>query len=316
MKVRRLGYVVFSATDVAAWVPFATEILGMEAVPDGETLFLRMDDHHHRLVVAPAERDGLSVLGWEVKHREELADAAKDLDRAGVPYEVAGDDECARRWVRGLIRTKDPLGHSLEIFHGLAHHDGIFRPGRAHYGFVTGDQGLGHVVLHVGAADFAREYAFYREILGMGIASYGRSPGGSFAGFFRCSPRHHSFAVVSGDHHGFHHLMIENAHLDDVGVAYDLVRDRGVPLISELGRHSADNMVSFYVETPSGVHLEYGWGGRRIDTEDAEEDHLWFEGRGIWGHRWVGNFLPRTTEHLNGDDAAAARETTGAARSG
>ena len=305
MRIRRLGYAVFAATDLEAWRSFGGDLLGLEVEPGTEgELFLRMDDHHHRIVVSAAEHNGLAALGWEVKDREEFRSAVADLEKAGVAVDVADQEACARRFVRGMLRCQDPLGHEIEIFHGLAHHDGIFRPGRAHYGFVTGDQGLGHAVLHVRDDDFEQMYDFYRSVLGLGIASYGKTPGGSFAAFFRCSPRHHSFAVVSGDHHGFHHLMIENQHLDDVGVAFDLARKSGTPIISELGRHSADNMVSFYVETPSDVYLEYGWGGRRIDSEDAEEDHLWFEGTGIWGHRWIGNFLPRTMQH-----ASPARST-------
>ena len=99
---------------------------------------------------------------------------------------------------------------------------------------------LGSTVICVVVVRLAATYLFV-VVLGLGLASYGKTPGGSFAAFFRCSPRHHSFAVVSGDHHGFHHLMIENQHLDDVGVAFDLARKSGTPIISELGNgHGCD----------------------------------------------------------------------------
>jgi hypothetical protein len=33
----------------------------------------------------------------------------------------------------------------------------------------------------------------------------------------------------------------------------------------QLGKHTNDYMVSFYLRTPSGFNVEYGWGAREID---------------------------------------------------
>jgi hypothetical protein len=32
-----------------------------------------------------------------------------------------------------------------------------------------------------------------------------------------------------------------------------------------LGKHTNDHMVSFYLRTPSGFNVEYGWGAREMD---------------------------------------------------
>jgi len=54
-------------------------------------------------------------------------------------------------------------------------------------------------------------------------------------------------------------------------------------VVSTLGRHSNDQMVSFYMSTPSGFEVEYGWGGRLVD------DAVWQvqrHDRGtLWGHK-------------------------------
>jgi hypothetical protein len=42
-------------------------------------------------------------------------------------------------------------------------------------------------------------------------------------------------------------------------------------------------MVSFYVMTPSGFEVEYGWGGRLID--DAVWQVVRHRNGNIWGHR-------------------------------
>ena len=38
-------------------------------------------------------------------------------------------------------------------------------------------------------------------------------------------------------------------------------------IASTLDRHTNDHMTSFYVNTPSGFFIEYGWGGRVIDPK-------------------------------------------------
>jgi extradiol dioxygenase len=79
--------------------------------------------------------------------------------------------------------------------------------------------------------------------------------------------------------------MLQTHALNDVGATYDLCQDRGVPLVRGLGRHTNDHMVSFYMHTPSGFEVEYGWGGRVVD--DATW-HVQQHTRGsIWGHRSV-----------------------------
>ncbi|UUZ45242.1 VOC family protein [Janibacter limosus] len=62
---------------------------------------------------------------------------------------------------------------------------------------------------------------------------------------------------------GLQHVGIEVENLDDVGVAYDLVQERGYPLMATLGRHTRDPVISFYSFTPSGFPLEYIQGRHR-----------------------------------------------------
>jgi extradiol dioxygenase len=103
--------------------------------------------------------------------------------------------------------------------------------------------------------------------------------------FFHCNGRHHTlaFASVPGMV-GMHHLMLEVASLDDVGTALDLCNQHKVPLAMGLGRHTNDLMTSFYVRTPSGFEIEYGWGGRLVDNEQS-----WvvasYGATSIWGHK-------------------------------
>jgi len=52
---------------------------------------------------------------------------------------------------------------------------------------------------------------------------------------------------------------------------------------SALGRHTNDHMLSFYMRTPSGFEVEYGWGARTVD--DAAWHVQRHQAPSIWGHR-------------------------------
>ena len=76
------------------------------------------------------------------------------------------------------------------------------------------------------------------------------------------NPRQHSIAIIDGhgDNH-FHHVMVEVDSLDDVGRCLDRVVHGEAALTVGLGRHFNDKMTSFYMASPSGLQVEYGFGG-------------------------------------------------------
>jgi hypothetical protein len=79
--------------------------------------------------------------------------------------------------------------------------------------------------------------------------------------------------------------MIEALSFDDVGYAYDIVRDLNVPLFMDMGKHSNDHMQSFYIRTPSRFCMEYGFGGRLIDENWEIRS---YDQPMLFGHRMVG----------------------------
>lgn len=285
MNVRGLGYVGVRAVDLDAWRPFATEILGAMAVEpdfgDAGTLHLKLDDRTYRVAVHAGETDGLAYLGWEVANAADLSSAAQELAAAGVAATEGSEEEAAARGVQGLIRFKDPCDNDLELFYGPVLDHAAFASPAGVSRFVTGDLGVGHVVLFAGEYDEMKR--FYLDILGFRVSdTMGIGP--FEVAFLHCNARHHSLAVadVPGAS-GLQHIMIEVGSLDDVGYAYDRCQDAGMPLTTNIGKHTNDHMVSFYVKTPSGFDIEYGCGGRHID------DQRWTVTRltkpSLWGHR-------------------------------
>ena len=160
-----------------------------------------------------------------------------------------------------LITFNDPNGIATEIFYGpLVNFD--FASPRAIAGFETGTQGLGHIVL--GVDDLDDSLHFYRDVLGMRISDFiqlSGVAGGRRMAFFHCNPRHHSLAFMAMPKTAkrLRHFMLQVKALDDVGMTYFLCQDQGVPVARGMGRHTNDHMVSFYMQSPSGFEVEYGW---------------------------------------------------------
>jgi 3,4-dihydroxy-9,10-secoandrosta-1,3,5(10)-triene-9,17-dione 4,5-dioxygenase len=292
MSLRSLGYLRIGATDVPAWREYGLKVLGM-VEGKGTTagaVYLRMYDFPYRIVVVPDERDRLVASGWETANAAELQEIRDRLERAGVPYKEATAEELAERRVDELIVFEDPSGNTLEAFHGIAlEHRRVVSP----YGhrFVTGEQGLGHVVLSTKDDDAALH--FYRDVLGMRLRDsmrlapqlVGRPADGkpAWLRFFGCNPRHHSLAFLPmPTPTGIVHLMLEVENADDVGLCHDRALRRKVPMSATLGRHVNDLMLSFYMKTPGGFDVEYGCEGRTVDDDDwiARESTA----VSLWGH--------------------------------
>ena len=300
--ISSLGYLRIESADVGAWREFGVKVLGLTegsapkgGRPEEGAVYLRMDDFPARLVILPGSSERLLASGWEVADAAALTAVFRALANAGVPAKPGTDDECAARRVGSMLRTDDPAGHTLEIFCGAALES---RPPVSPYGtrFVTGDLGLGHVVLPVPPGSPA-ELDFYTGVLGFRLRDSMRMPAEFFGGaagdppvwfrFLGCNPRHHSLALAPVPAaSGLVHLMIEVASLDDVGRALDRCARRGAPVSGTLGRHANDHMVSFYVRTPGGFDIEYGTDGRLVD------DATWISREttavSLWGHTFAG----------------------------
>jgi 3,4-dihydroxy-9,10-secoandrosta-1,3,5(10)-triene-9,17-dione 4,5-dioxygenase len=293
--MRSLGYLRVRATDVDAWRTFATKVLGVAEGrgPDPDNLYLRIDELSARIVVEPGEEDRLAATGWELADHWALSAAVDRLKEHDVLVETATPAELAERRVQEMVRFTDPFGNVLELFHGASYEA---RPVVTPYGarFVTGSQGLGHVVLPV--TDDAEGLRFYQDVLGFRLRDSMRLAGelvGQEAGstvwlrFLGCNPRHHSLALVAMPAPaGCVHVMLEVDRFDDVGRAIERARRHRAPLSATLGRHMNDQMLSFYVRSPGGFDVEYGCDGLQVD------DSAWVarESTAVsaWGHRFDG----------------------------
>ncbi len=287
-KVANLGYLIFEASDLAAWRSFAESILGLMVSEraDSDALSVRMDGHEQRLGLEPGPADDLVAAGFEVADRSTLDELTQRLQAERFDVQTCDAEAAARRGVQTLVRTEDPNGLAIELFCNPVRSETPFVSELVPGGFVTAEEGLGHFVLN--AVDRAATEHFYRDVLGMRLSdriAIPVAPGKTIdIDFYHVNARHHTLAfAITGMPKRIHHFMIEAQDGDAVGLAYDRVQDAGVPIMSTLGRHTNDRMTSFYAQTPSGFQVEFGWGGIKVDDESWKVRH--YDSGSIWGHR-------------------------------
>ncbi|MCE9650499.1 MAG: VOC family protein [Parvibaculum sp.] len=288
MSVASLGYVGFEVSDLKAWDSFMTGFLGlMPGRGNGASARYRMDERAFRIHLDQGKADDISFIGLEVETWDGMRALRQRLDSEGVKYAPASDNLKAERGVRDLVVLTDPAGLQVEIYVGATALTNLpFTSPAGVSGFLTGDQGLGHVVLATDRIDEVRD--FYTRLLGFKLSdTIGMAISPDFTlllEFFHCNPRHHTLALAPMPApKRLNHFMVEMAAFDDVGFAMDRMEKLGVKQTATLGKHSNDQMVSFYAVTPSGFDVEVGTAGIAVNDEVWRVTH--HEVTSMWGHK-------------------------------
>lgn len=292
MAIRSLAYVVVDTADIEAWRAYGENVLGMQAIDRGDDIRLRMDERPFRMLIRKGDAERFYAAGLVYPDKATFDAGIARLQGAGVVIEAATADEAKDRHVVEYVRCADPSGNRLELGWGRVVDGNPFVSPAGVSEFITGEMGMGHVVFP--AAKLAETRAFYIDLLGFGdtdemrVYMQGGGPEDPGLGlhFLHCdNPRHHSVALAEFPvPSGLVHMMVEVRGLDDVGRALDRAKAANVHISSSLGKHMNDKMVSFYMRSPGGFDIEYGFGGIQPDwssftpTISLKEDE--------WGHHW------------------------------
>jgi 3,4-dihydroxy-9,10-secoandrosta-1,3,5(10)-triene-9,17-dione 4,5-dioxygenase len=305
MKLHGLGYIGLTAPDPTSLLPFWTDIVGMmpaRALPgedrgnptdpgsgpasggsgiagDG-SIYVKMDDYQWRIAVHPGEQPGLAYLGFEVQDDAALTEAMAEVAGAGVQITRGTPEEAGARGVVGLAWCTDPYGNRVELFYGPVHDRNFVSPTQTE--FKTGELGLGHALMFVDNAESG--LGFYMGALGFKRSDFITIGPGMAGHFLRCTPRHHSVALMHlGPVNMLSHVMVEVSSIDQVGAALDRATEAGLTITRSLGRHLNDETLSFYMQSPAGFEVEVGWDAVLVD------DATWCDreaaGNEIWGHK-------------------------------
>jgi 2,3-dihydroxybiphenyl 1,2-dioxygenase len=285
----QVAYLGVQAADPDAFGVFLRDVVGLvpgEDTADGATTW-RNDHRVHRIIVEEGPANDAVFVGLEAGSPHAYTRAVARARAAGASVTEGTPAETAARRVEALARVDTPWGVPFELVHGLATAADPFDSPLVPGGFVTKDQGFGHVVFVVPDLDGADR--FVREALGFTQSDWLETDLGGIAltvRFYHCNPRHHSLALGALPvelPQKLHHVMVETVSQDNVGAAFDRAWTAGLPIANALGKHDNDKMFSFYVVTPAGFQLEFGYGARTID--EPWTDNRRYDRTSEWGHQ-------------------------------
>lgn len=308
MDIRALSYVIIDSTNPSQWAGFGSDVMGMMARQSGQNVFLKMDERAARIIIQPGPINRYTASGWEMADRAAFNAARAKLEAHSVEWHQATADELALRHVHDMIWFNDPSGNRHELALGYITDFARFISPVGVPRFITDPMGLGHMVLP--APNFDATYEFMVQVMGFGLADILiHSPADNIEQrihFMHCANgRHHSIALFEGEApSGCVHLMVEVDSMDEVGRAMDRMKAHNIPLMATLGRHVNDQMTSFYMASPAGFAIEYGYGGRVVDWDQ----HTIFESTSVslWGHDFSVGFQSNSDETSNRTASQAA----------
>lgn len=284
-----LGYLVVEVPDPNTLTPVLAEVVGLVAgEPTGGALTWTNDGRAQRLVVQPGPANDAVAVGVEAVDDDAFDATVARLRSIGVEVTAGTADDLRTRQVDRLVRATAPWGIAVELVLGLADAATPFASPLVPEGFFTDGVGFGHVVFATMAFDDS--VRFLTEGLGFIQSDWLEmelAPGIELeVRFFHCNARHHTVALARAPFElpqCLHHIMFEANARDDVGAAFDRAWEAGLPIPNGLGRHDNDGMFSFYLQTPAGFQIEFGYGARVVDS-DWDDDRR-YDRISAWGHQ-------------------------------
>jgi 2,3-dihydroxybiphenyl 1,2-dioxygenase len=286
----QIGYLMVESNRLDDWRQFGEDALGMElAHRDSQLLALRMDRHQRRLIVQAGGTEDVSAIGWQLRDQAALGEVLARLRRRQITITRSTAEQARIRGVAEFWQCTGPKGLQIELFTTPLLNNAPLRMRTS--AFVTGESGMGHVAIT--SREPEAMLAFWHEIFD---ARHSDDIVAHISGltldirFLRLNPRHHSIAVactrgrrMDPIRTRIQHFNVQAATLDDLTAAYVRCRKLGYPIVLGMGQHTNDKELSFYVRTPSGFEIEFGWQPIVVDEHDWQPSV--HQGISIWGHR-------------------------------
>jgi len=230
----------------------------------------------------------VTAIGWQLHDEPALQLLLKRLRSARIEVREVRGDEAAARGAERLWVFDGPKRLRFELFTqpllGAA-------PSLRASGFVTGPMGLGHFAMTTREPEAV--LGFFRQMFDARLSDTIEDKLNGVTlelTFLRVNERHHTMALAATRgkrmnplRTGIHHLNLQAKSLDDVTVAYRRMRDLGFSISNGIGQHPNDRELSFYVASPSGFDVEFGWNPILVSDEAAWQP-AHYHGISLWGH--------------------------------
>lgn len=284
------GYAVVESDRLDDWRRFGEDALGMHVAEKTDSvLAFRLDKHARRLIVQRGPSEDLTIMGLEISDETALRTILSRLAARQIPVE-RGDPAAAKlRGVEQFWSFIGPKQQVIELYTTPILSDEPLKMKTS--GFVTGDAGMGHFAITSRRPEEMLQ--FWQQLFNARISDHIEAHISGLTldiTFLRLNPRHHSLAVAATRGRRMdpirtriQHMNVQAATLDDMSAAYQRCRKLGYAIDMGVGQHTNDRELSFYVRTPTGFDIEFGWNP--IEVEEAGWQPVVHQGISIWGHK-------------------------------
>lgn len=286
----RMGYAVIESRHLQAWQTFLHQGIGLHLnCNQAEDMSFRMDQHLKRIIVQQGPAEDFVALGWQVKDLDTLNIILARLEERNIPVESSTSEEARHRGVKQFWRIIGPKEQLLELF---IEPEVTAEPLQMlSSGFVTGEGGLGQVAIT--SRQPLKMQRFWQEIFDARVSDYIEEVISGMTldiTFLRLNERHHSVAIATTREVSLdpirtkvQHMNVQATTLEDLAASFKRCKELGFVMAHEIGQHPNDKELSFYVVTPSGFEIEYGWNPIVVD-EDKWQSTKYY-GISLWGHK-------------------------------
>ena len=287
-----MGYAVIESNKLTEWKTFLQQGLGLHLnhnQQEIEEYSFRVDQHAKRIIVQRGKAEDFVALGWQVKDQATLEIILARLAERNIAVERSSFQEAAQRGVKSFWRIVGPKQQWIELFVEPVLTDEPLN--MLSSGFITGEGGLGHVAITSRLP--IKMQRFWQEIFDARLSDYIEQEISGLTldiTFLRLNERHHSVAIATTREvtldpirSKVQHMNLQGATLDDLSAAFERCRALGYEMAHEIGQHPNDKELSFYVISPSGFEMEFGWAPLVVDESTWQTTTYY--AISSWGHK-------------------------------
>jgi 2,3-dihydroxy-p-cumate/2,3-dihydroxybenzoate 3,4-dioxygenase len=248
-----LCYVRLALTQPQIAAAFATEILGLQHVPNElEPFLFRSDERYHTLCLMGGTQR--SSIGIEITDEAELDRVAKDLAQDGFSAREATTEECAKRFVRRALIVEDATGNEIDLVLRPAQSGRRYFPSRD--AGITGLQGVG-----LRSTAIKDDLKLWTAILGARVTD--RVGEVTYLGI---DQKHHRVVLYPSDRAGLVYVSYGVESMDAVMQNNYFVQERQIKIVHGPGREPASGQIFLRFDGPEGYVFSYGYGLKDIDA--------------------------------------------------
>jgi 2,3-dihydroxy-p-cumate/2,3-dihydroxybenzoate 3,4-dioxygenase len=252
--VIQLCYVRLAVQTAQSVAAFATDVLGLQHVPnDLEPFLYRSDERYYTLCLASdAQRPS---IGIEISDEHELDRIGQMLARDGFSAGEATKDQCAQRFVRRALIIEDATGNEIDL---------VLRPyqsGRRYFpsrdAGVTGLQAVG-----LRSRAMKDDLRLWTTILGTKITD--RVGDITYLGI---DQMHHRVVLYPSDRAGLVYVSYGVESMDALMQNHYFVEEHQIKILHGPGREPASGQMFVRFAGPEGYVFSYGYGLSSIEPD-------------------------------------------------